>query len=77
MSRCSAARAPGLLQRDPGAGGISGGASEDRGGFGGSDGLFRFSSNGAIERGLAIMQVGQSASTVLEAAPRRFRNSGT
>ncbi|MEQ1809695.1 MAG: penicillin-binding protein activator [Terricaulis sp.] len=66
-----------LLSRDRGADGISRGAIENREGFAGSDGLFRFSSNGAIERGLAIMQVGQSASTVLEAAPRRFRNSGT
>ena len=66
-----------LLSRDRGADGISRSAIENREGFAGSDGLFRFSANGAIERGLAIMQVGQSTSTVLEAAPRRFRNSGT
>ncbi|MEQ1817913.1 MAG: penicillin-binding protein activator [Terricaulis sp.] len=66
-----------LLSRDRGADGISRGSIENREGFAGSDGLFRFSSNGAIERGLAIMQVGQSTSAVLEAAPRRFRNSGT
>ena len=50
---------------------------ENREGFAGSDGLFRFSSNGAIERGLAIMEVRQNSNAVLEAAPRRFRNSGT
>ncbi|MGE0530860.1 MAG: penicillin-binding protein activator [Hyphomonadaceae bacterium] len=66
-----------LLSRDRGANGISRSAIENREGFAGSDGLFRFGANGAIERGLAIMQVGQSTNTVLDAAPRRFRNSGT
>ena len=65
-----------LLSRDRGADGISRGAIENREGFAGSDGLFRFSSNGAIERGLAIMEVRQNSNAVLEAAPRRFRNSG-
>lgn len=66
-----------LLSRDRGVNGISRSSIENREGFAGSDGLFRFSANGAIERGLAIMQVGQSTNTVLDAAPRRFRNSGT
>lgn len=66
-----------LLSRDRGVSGISRNSIENREGFAGSDGLFRFSANGAIERGLAIMQVGQSTNTVLDAAPRRFRNSGT
>lgn len=66
-----------LLSRDRGVNGISRSSIENREGFAGSDGLFRFSANGAIERGLAIMQVGQSTNSVLDAAPRRFRNSGT
>lgn len=66
-----------LLSRDRGVSGISRSSIENSEGFAGSDGLFRFSANGAIERGLAIMQVGQSTNTVLDAAPRRFRNSGT
>jgi ABC-type branched-subunit amino acid transport system substrate-binding protein len=66
-----------LLSRDRGVNGISRSAIENREGFAGSDGLFRFSANGAIERGLAIMEVRQSSSVVLAAAPRRFRNSGT
>jgi outer membrane PBP1 activator LpoA protein len=66
-----------LLSRDRGVNGISRSSIENREGFAGSDGLFRFSANGAIERGLAIIQVGQSTNTVLDAAPRRFRNSGT
>lgn len=66
-----------LLSRERGADGITRGAIENREGFAGSDGLFRFSSNGAIERGLAIMEVRQNSNAVLDAAPRRFRNSGT
>lgn len=66
-----------LLSRDRGADGISRTTIENREGFAGSDGLFRFSANGAIERGLAIMEVRQNSNVVLDAAPRRFRNSGS
>jgi branched-chain amino acid transport system substrate-binding protein len=66
-----------LLSRDRGPQGFSRSAIENREGFAGSDGLFRFSQNGAIERGLAIIQVQQNANSVLQAAPRRFTNSGT
>jgi len=61
-----------LLSRDQGARGFSRAALENREGFAGSDGLFRFSANGAIERGLAIIQVGQNETTILDPAPRRF-----
>ena len=62
-----------LLSRDRGAAGLqSRGALENREGFAGSDGLFRFNANGAIERGLAIMEVRANTVTVLDAAPRRF-----
>lgn len=61
-----------LLTRDRGAQGLSRGALENREGFAGSDGLFRFNANGSVERGLAIIEVGQNAVTVLDAAPRRF-----
>lgn len=66
-----------LLSRDRGPDGFSRSAIENREGFAGSDGLFRFSQNGAIERGLAIIQVQQNSNSVLQAAPRRFTNSGT
>jgi branched-chain amino acid transport system substrate-binding protein len=65
-----------LLSRDRGPQGFSRSAIENREGFAGSDGLFRFSQNGAIERGLAIIQVQQNSNSVLQAAPRRFTNSG-
>lgn len=66
-----------LLSRDRGSQGFGRGAIETRDGFAGSDGLFRFRANGAIERGLAIIEVGQNATNVLDAAPRRFPGSGS
>lgn len=61
-----------LLTRQDGARGMSRTALESREGFAGSDGLFRFNSAGAIERGLAVIEVGQNTVSVLDAAPRRF-----
>ncbi len=66
-----------LLSRDRGAQGFSRNALENSEGFAGSDGLFRFKSNGAIERGLAIIEVRPTEVTILDAAPRRFPESGT
>lgn len=66
-----------LLSRERGAQGLTRGAIENREGFAGSDGLFRFNSNGAIQRGLAIIEVRPNEVTVLDAAPRRFPQSGT
>ncbi|MGE0742988.1 MAG: penicillin-binding protein activator [Hyphomonadaceae bacterium] len=65
-----------LLSRERGPDGFGRGALENREGFAGSDGLFRFRTNGAIERGLAIMEVGQNTAQVLDAAPRRFPGDG-
>jgi ABC-type branched-subunit amino acid transport system substrate-binding protein len=66
-----------LLSRDRGAQGITRGALENREGFAGSDGLFRFSGNGSIERGLAVIEVGQNTVAVIDAAPRRFPAGGS
>jgi ABC-type branched-subunit amino acid transport system substrate-binding protein len=66
-----------LLSRERGAQGFNRAALENPEGFAGSDGLFRFSANGAIERGLAIIEVQQNTVAVLDAAPRRFTRSGT
>jgi ABC-type branched-subunit amino acid transport system substrate-binding protein len=66
-----------LLSRDRGARGFSRGSIENREGFAGSDGLFRFGANGAIERGLAIIEVRPNETHILDAAPRRFPESGT
>jgi branched-chain amino acid transport system substrate-binding protein len=64
-----------LLARNGGPRGFSRGAIENREGFAGSDGLFRFTTDGAIERGLAIMEVRANEVGVLDPAPRRFANA--
>src|SRR5262245_49046822 len=61
-----------LLSRDRGARGFDRSALENREGVAGSDGLFRFNGNGAIERGLAIIEVRPTDMTILQPAPRRF-----
>ena len=66
-----------LLSRDAGASGFSRPRLENGEGFAGADGLFRFRANGAIERGLAIIQVGQNTTNVLDPAPRQFSRGGS
>jgi hypothetical protein len=51
---------------------INRGAIENAEGFGGADGLFRFNTTGAIERGLAVIEVRANDIGVLDAAPQRF-----
>jgi len=41
-------------------------------GFNGADGVFRFRVDGPNERGLAVLQIGNGAATVLSPAPRSF-----
>jgi branched-chain amino acid transport system substrate-binding protein len=66
-----------LLSRDIGTDGYARNRIENPEGFAGSDGLFRFRSNGSIERGLSIMEVRASGDVAVDAAPRRFsRASG-
>lgn len=60
------------LSRQDGAQGFSRGALENQEGFLGSDGVFRFRSNGTIERGFAIMEVRAGAVAPIDPAPRRF-----
>lgn len=66
-----------LLSRTHGARGFSSNRLENADGFSGSDGLFRFRANGAIERGLSIIEVGRNTVTTLDAAPRAFPRSGS
>lgn len=47
-------------------------AIEDPEGFLGADGLFRFTREGRIERGLAVFEVRQRELRLIEAAPERF-----
>ena len=41
-------------------------------GFNGADGVFRFRSDGANERGLAVLQINNGAAVTVSAAPRSF-----
>jgi ABC-type branched-subunit amino acid transport system substrate-binding protein len=45
---------------------------ENRGGFFGADGLFRFTPTGAIERGLAILEIQPGGIQLVDPAPRAF-----
>jgi ABC-type branched-subunit amino acid transport system substrate-binding protein len=46
-------------------------------GFSGITGIFRFNANGACERGLAILGVGQDGFTVVSPAPKTFEHIGS
>ena len=41
-------------------------------GFNGADGVFRFKPDGTNDRGLSVLQIGNSTTTVLSPAPRSF-----
>jgi ABC-type branched-subunit amino acid transport system substrate-binding protein len=43
-------------------------------GFSGVDGLFRFTSNGLVQRGLAVLEVGPQGGTVISPAPQNFQD---
>jgi ABC-type branched-subunit amino acid transport system substrate-binding protein len=43
-------------------------------GFTGVDGLFRFTPQGLVQRGLAVLQVGAAGDTVVSPAPQSFEN---
>ena len=44
------------------------------GGFAGRDGIFRFQTDGAAQRGLAVLQVGRRDASVIDPAPKAFPN---
>ncbi len=62
----------GLLAQDPPETRFDRIALENVNGFTGYDGIFRFPENGVAERGLAILEVGQSDLLMLEPAPQSF-----
>ena len=67
-----------LLSRDRGSQGFTRRAIENSEGFAGSDGLFRFRADGAIERGLAIMEVrGNTVAPCSKQRPAVSRASGS
>lgn len=64
------------LSRQRGPDGITRGGIENNEGFAGSDGLFRFHSDGSIERGMAILEVRANQLVPIDPAPRRFPAPG-
>jgi len=52
-------------------------ALTDPNGFSGIDGIFRFRNDGAIERGLAVMEVAPEGFRVVDPAPRTFEQLGS
>jgi len=42
------------------------------GGFAGRDGIFRFTPDGTVERGLAVMEVGRKSAQIIDPAPKAF-----
>ena len=51
-------------------------AIENPNGFSGVDGLFRFTPDGRVQRGLAVLEVEPQGSIVVSPAPRSFRDLG-
>ena len=60
------------LARTEGGADFSAAALTQRSGFAGHDGIFRFLPNGTAERGLAVLEVGPRAATVVSPAPQTF-----
>jgi hypothetical protein len=46
----------------------------DPNGYAGVDGIFRFTRNSLVERGLAVMAITENGPTVIDSAPDRFVN---
>ncbi len=51
---------------------FSAAAFTDRSGFWGRDGIFRFTSSGIAERGLAVIEIGRDGNNVISNAPESF-----
>ena len=60
------------LARNAGPGRYGQAALTSVSGFNGADGVFRFRADGTNERGLAVMEVDNSAATIIGPAPRSF-----
>ena len=60
------------LARAEGGADFSAAALTQPSGFAGHDGIFRFLPDGTAERGLAVLEVGPRAATVVSPAPETF-----
>lgn len=65
-----------VLARQPQGPDFSAAAITNPSGFTGVDGIFRFHSDGLVQRGLAVLEVHRGAGTVLDPAPTSFQDLG-
>ena len=63
-----------VLGKSGGSGPISQEAILNPSGFTGVDGLFRFTPQGVVQRGLAVIEVGPQGTTVVSPAPPSFQD---
>ena len=61
------------LVNNGGEAGLTDAAIQNPSGFSGVDGIFRFRADGTNQRGLAIMQIGNGTTTIVDPAPRSFQ----
>ena len=65
-----------VLARGPLGADFSDTAITNPNGFSGLDGIFRFRTDGLVQRGLAILQVQHGGNTIIDPAPQSFENLG-
>lgn len=66
----------GILAKQPGGAPFSDSALANPDGFAGYDGVFRFRSDGVVERGLAVLEVQRRGPRVIDQAPATFAVTG-
>ncbi|HEX3862880.1 MAG TPA: penicillin-binding protein activator [Stellaceae bacterium] len=71
-----AAALAGVLAKNGGPDPFSQDAILNPAGFTGVDGLFRFTRDGLVQRGLAVLEVGPGGNSVISPAPQNFANIG-
>ncbi len=65
-----------VLARAPQGADFSDQALTNPNGFSGLDGIFRFRTNGLVQRGLAVLQVQRGSNTIIDQPPQTFENLG-
>jgi hypothetical protein len=65
-----------VLAREQGGADFSARALTDASGFAGTGGIFRFSADGVVERGLAVLEVRPDGFHVVGEAPTTFERLG-
>ena len=63
-----------VLARAPQGADFSTAAITNPNGFAGLDGIFRFRTNGLVQRGLAVLEVQRGADNIIDPAPQSFEN---